>query len=113
MKTINASCSCLTEHIARVALRHSTVRPASVSMPPEQLVSTSLLFKAVAIQSVTKLEDIPAIEKLAKEYQPTTLMGIPIVVDESMPSDRVELRDSKGEILVRIEALAIPIGCDV
>ena len=43
---------------------------------------------------------------------PVTMLGLPVVLDEGLPSGIVQLR-WKGAVLFTIESLAVPCGFDV
>lgn len=113
MKTVNAYGSGITPHLARVAVIGTGKQPETVHMHPAQLCSIESLFEIVAIESIKDLksiEDLEAVRRLAKEYQPSTFMGIRIEQDVTMRADLLEFRDKSGAVIASITNLGIPVG---
>lgn len=103
----------ITTHLVRVAVIDSEKKPETARMHPAQVCAIAWLYEAAAVESVQELhslEDIDAVRHLAKEYQPVEFMGMKIAKDAAMPQDQIEFLDENGDLIGRIERLAIPTG---
>lgn len=112
MKIVNACCQCLTETLVRAAVIGTGKQPTIAAMPEEQLEMTRYLFQIVGVESFSKelkFEELEAVKRLAEKYQPETLMGMKIMIDEKLPRHVIEFREPDGGVVGRIENLAIPI----
>lgn len=116
MRIVNAFASCITPEIARSAIIGTGKKPACVIMHPAQVAAIAMLYEAVAVESVKELkslEDIDAVRHLAKEYQPSTFLGIPIGQDEQCSLSEIAFSDEAGDVFSVITNLAIPLGFEV
>jgi len=111
MKEVFACGVMLNENLARAAVIGTGMQPEKAIMTNVQLASVCQLFETVAVESVpANLEDIEAVKRLARQYVPVTFLGMKVVIDETMPIDRVDFRNTEGELVGRISGLAIAFG---
>lgn len=114
MKHIMACAAPITAHMGLVATLGSGKQAVKVRMHPAQVASISMLYVTVAVdQSMSEfrsLEEIDAVRHLAKDYAPSTFLGIEIEQDPAMLESRMDFLDETGEVIGRIDNLAIPNG---
>lgn len=87
-----------------VMLRALTVAGLKWVMPTAQQLSL-MHWSLNTLNSVIVVNK----EKLPQPPLVSTLLGVPVALDDTLPNDVIELRRG-DEVLVRIEGLAIPAG---
>jgi hypothetical protein len=115
MNVINACNQMIAPNLGIVAIAKSPKTPNKIRMHPAQVCALSSLYISVAVENVSEvhsLEDIDAVRHLAKDYLPHTFMGIPIEQDPEMEISWMDFL-ADGEVVSRIQSLAIPIGFEV
>lgn len=114
MRTVSAYGAAIAPSHIRAALFGLVEDPKTICavMGQAQLASVHNLYLFTAIQTVAaSLEAIEEVKRLAHEYQPITIMGIPIVVDELAPSDQIHFFPLKGGMPIsQIVHLSVPCG---
>jgi hypothetical protein len=113
MNILSACGQCITPQLARTAIVGTGEKPELLRMHPAQVCMIAQLYETFAIYETAKevpsQEIIEAVHRLAKEYAPVTFMGIKIQQDAAMPEHWIEFLNDKGELIARIESLAIPV----
>lgn len=113
MKEVNACGQSINENLARAAIVGTGKKLEIVAMHPLQLMMIANLFEKVAVPRVIPskfLEEIEAVRKFEKEYEPSKFLGMDIVQDPSIQETSIEFRKKDGEIIARIVCLATPAG---
>lgn len=115
MKIVSAYSSAITPAMLSVAVAQSGVRWAVsraqwVSLQYMAYMQVAITWKdAVTVE--VKEEERKALLEAFERARPDTMLGLPLVVDDTLPPSFLELRRD-DEVLCRIESLAIPCGMD-
>jgi hypothetical protein len=105
METECVGCQSLHAGIIQRAITKSGLVWA---LPLAQIMSLQML-SHIAIED--KKYEVPAVELLEHFAKSSTLMGITVEVDKTLPNDVIELRLC-SYVLYRVRALAVPVGFD-
>lgn len=115
MKIVSAYCSAITPAMLSMAVAQSGVRwvvsrAQWVSLQYMAYMQVAITWKdAVTVE--VKEEERKALLEAFGRARPDTMLGLPLIVDDTLPPSRIELRRD-DEVLCCIESLAIPCGMD-
>jgi len=103
----DANGSMITPMMGRLAIgdamrRH--VEDVAFAMRIEQKISIESLGIIVDKVITAKVDKLPDLAHLP----PAKFCGRPIVIDDKLPLDTIELRDQNGGVIARIKNLAVP-----
>jgi hypothetical protein len=107
LKDYDAGGSLITPMMARLVIgdamrRH--IEDAVFAMRIEQKMSVESIAMNFSDVVTAPIEDLPDLSHIP----PVTFCGRPVIIDEKLPIDVIELREKSGSVIARIRNLAVP-----